>query len=246
MTRRLIELDPKNVAFPSVDLAWDEPNGLLAYGGDLSPRRLLTAYANGIFPWYAPDDPILWWFPTPRAVLFHQHLKINRSLRKALNKHAFEISMNCAFQQVIAACADERYRHDGTWILPEMQQAYRQLHALGYAHSVEVWLDGQLVGGLYGVAINGFFAGESMFHRCDHAAKVALIYLSQKLASQGVNAIDCQISNPFLEQMGCQSIDKTDFIQLKQDLLNLTLDDHFWQQNRTPFLCPNQNRLNLP
>jgi leucyl/phenylalanyl-tRNA--protein transferase len=197
--------------FPDASLALTEPDGLLAIGGDLTVKRLLTAYSKGIFPWYNEDQPILWWSPDPRAVLFPEHLKISRSLRKTLHKHIFRVSFDMAFDRVIQACAAPRPKQSGTWISDEMQQAYQQLHQQGYAHSVECWQDAELVGGLYGVAIGKIFFGESMFSRVTDASKIAFVYLVKHLQAKGFSLIDCQVSSAHLESLGAIDIPRTEF-----------------------------------
>ena len=212
--------------FPSPRLALQEPRGLLAVGGDLSPQRLLLAYRQGIFPWYSQGEPLLWWAPAPRMVLYPDAIKISRSLGKRLRRQDFALSWNRCFAQVIHACAASWAKQDGTWITPEMQEAYINLHQLGYAHSVEVWQDEQLVGGLYGIALGGVFFGESMFSRVSDASKVALVTLAQHLEQVGFGLIDCQVYSPHLASMGAQEIEREVFLaslQMQvQRQLNLT------------------------
>lgn len=229
MPETLQWLNAESLEFPPLDSALSEPNGLLAIGGDLSEKRLLTAYANAIFPWFNDDEPILWWSPSPRAIIYTDQIRINKSLRKVLNRQQFQVTINHAFEQVISFCADAPFRKDGTWINQEMLAAYQRLHQLGYAHSVEVWHQQQLVGGLYGVAINGYFSGESMFYRQSNASKVALVALTTLLAEQGVSFIDCQITNPFLASMGCVEIPREQFISLQQQALKQSLTPRMWQ-----------------
>jgi len=211
-----IDSRSKNFDFPSVNFALDEPDGLLAIGGDLKPQRLLAAYRMGIFPWYNEGQPILWWAPNPRAVLFPQRLNISRSLRKTLRKQSFTVTLDQTFTDVIEACSHPRdyETQPGTWITREMRQAYQQLHKLGYAHSVECWHDGQLVGGLYGVAIGRVFFGESMFTRRSDASKVAFITLVQQLMHWGFGVIDCQIHSQHLESLGAETIQREQFTNL--------------------------------
>jgi len=201
--------------FPDVRLALDEPDGLLAVGGDLRPERLMAAYRRGIFPWYNDDQPILWWAPNPRAVLFPQHLKISRSLRKTLRRAPFRVSADTAFDAVIEACSQPReaggQRQTGTWITEDMKQAYRRLHALGVAHSVECWRDDTLVGGLYGIALGRVFFGESMFSRCSDASKVAFVHLVRQLARWDFALIDCQVASPHLSSLGAETIPRDTF-----------------------------------
>jgi leucyl/phenylalanyl-tRNA--protein transferase len=199
--------------FPPVSKALKEPNGLLAGGGDLSPPRLLAAYRRGIFPWYAPGEPILWWSPDPRMVLFPGALRITRSLAKTLRNADYRVTLDSAFAPVIAACAaTPRPGQDGTWITTEMQQAYIRLHALGHAHSVETWRDGRLVGGLYGVAIGRAFCGESMFAHVTDASKIALAHLCRFLAERGFGIIDCQMETAHLTSLGARPIPRDDYL----------------------------------
>lgn len=200
------------LAFPDPRLATAE--GLLAVGGDLSVERLLLAYGLGIFPWYGPGEPPLWWSPDPRCVILPAKVHGSRRLDRVLRQGLFAVTCNRDFDAVIAACAELRLAEPaGTWLLPEMQGAYRQLHHLGYAHSVEVWRDGQLAGGLYGVAFGGFFFGESMFHRVSDASKVALVKLCRHLAGRDFELIDCQVPNPHLLRMGGELMPRTVFLE---------------------------------
>lgn len=211
---RLHELDPRSLWFPPLEDALDEPNGLLAFGGDLRPERILTAYRNGIFPWYQDGQPILWWSPDPRAILYPDQVNISRSMRKVLRSDAFSIHLDRDFDAVIAACGALTERRTGTWITAPMRQAYRELHRLGHAHSIEVWQDGALVGGLYGLGIGRVFFGESMFSRVANASKVALIHLCARLQTWGFAVIDCQVTNDHLLSMGSQEIARRDFQRL--------------------------------
>jgi leucyl/phenylalanyl-tRNA--protein transferase len=199
------------LAFPDPRLA--SPEGLLAVGGDLSPQRLLLAYSLGIFPWYGSGEPLLWWSPDPRCVLFPAEVHISRRLARTLRQEVFSITCNRAFEQVVAECAETRLA-DGeqTWLVPEMQAAYRRLHALGYAHSVEAWRRGQLAGGIYGVAIGRFFFGESMFHRETDASKVVLVKLCRYLADKHFELLDCQVPNPHLYRMGATQLSRAAFL----------------------------------
>lgn len=194
-------------AFPDVDVALQEPNGLLALGGDLSAPRLMYAYAHGIFPWYSEDQPILWWSPDPRMVLEPADLKISRSLRKRLRQNEYKVTRNRCFKRVVEACAAPRSRDNGTWILPEMLSAYVHLHQLGHAHSIETWFDGELIGGLYGVAIGEVFFGESMFSRRTDASKVALAHL----CASGHQLIDCQLPSEHLSSLGASPLSRKEF-----------------------------------
>jgi leucyl/phenylalanyl-tRNA---protein transferase len=207
----LLDEDP-GAPFPDVSLAEREPNGLLAVGGDLSPQRLINAYLKGIFPWFSEDEPILWWSPDPRTVLFPDRIKISRSLRKTLKKMSFTVSFDQNFPAVIHACAQPRDSSPGTWLLPEMIEAYHRQHELGLAHSVEVWQDERLVGGLYGMAIGAVFFGESMFSRVPDASKVALVHLSRTLSEWGYKMIDCQVYTQHLASLGAEEIPRRHFI----------------------------------
>ncbi|MBI3095513.1 MAG: leucyl/phenylalanyl-tRNA--protein transferase [Rhodocyclales bacterium] len=198
--------------FPPVAKALSEPNGLLAAGGDLSPQRLLAAYRRGIFPWFSAGEPLLWWSPDPRMVLFPDELKISRSLTKTLRNADYEVRLDTAFGDVIRACARKpREGQSGTWITREMQHAYRELHRLGYAHSVETWVDGKLAGGLYGIAIGQAFYGESMFADARDASKIALAHLCAYLKLRGFGIIDCQMETRHLASLGARPIPRCDF-----------------------------------
>lgn len=208
-------LDPSELAFPPSELALDEPDGLLAVGGDLSLPRLLAAYRRGIFPWYSDGQPILWWTPNPRAVLFPQRLRVARSLRKTLRKHPFRVTLDTAFAEVLTGCAAPRAGEPGTWITAEMAHAYQTLHEAGHAHSVEAWsAEGDLAGGLYGVAIGGVFFGESMFTRVADASKVAFVHLVRQLQAWGFGLIDCQMYSEHLARFGAEEIPRPEFERL--------------------------------
>lgn len=211
----------KGEVFPPVEAALNEPNGLLAVGGDLSPSRLLEAYRHGIFPWYSEDQPILWWSPDPRMVLFPAELRISRSLAKRLRKDDYEIRIDSAFEEVVHACATvPRAGQDGTWITPEMAAAYCRLHELGHAHSVETWMDGQLAGGIYGVAMGRMFYGESMFHRETDASKIALVHLMWHLERNGFGMMDCQMKTQHLVSLGGREIPRAEFSRRLAELVN--------------------------
>jgi leucyl/phenylalanyl-tRNA--protein transferase len=210
----LFQLALHDTHFPDPLEAMRDPDGLLAVGGDLSPVRLLRAYRHGIFPWFSPGDPILWWSPDPRTVLFPDQLKIHRSLRKTLKKHPFDIHVNRDFPAVLRACAAPRAHQDGTWISEEMQQAYLRLHSMGYAHSIESWRDDQLVGGLYGVKIGKVFFGESMFTRVSDASKSALVALCQGTMGVIPAMVDCQFATDHLLSLGATPIPRADFLVL--------------------------------
>lgn len=207
--------------FPPVEAALREPNGLLAAGGDLTPARLLDAYRHGIFPWFSPGDPILWWSPDPRMVLFPARFKLSRSLARVIRNGGFEVRMDTAFEMVMRACAAPRAGQNGTWIQEDMIAAYCALHELGYAHSVETWRDGELVGGLYGVAIGRMFYGESMFSRETNASKVALAHLSRQLERWDFGLIDCQMNTPHLASLGAREIPRAEFVERLAQLIEL-------------------------
>ncbi len=206
-------LETGTVEFPELRAALSEPNGLLAVGGDLAPRRLLEAYRRGIFPWYEKDQPILWWSPDPRSVLYPEQMHVSRSLHKSLHRDSLRIRLDHNFAEVIRACAAPRSKANGTWITREMYQAFNELHALGVAHSVEVWRDDKLVGGLYGIAMGSIFFGESMFSKERDASKIALFHLVEKLKADHFTLIDCQVHSEHLARMGATEIPRAKFIQ---------------------------------
>jgi leucyl/phenylalanyl-tRNA--protein transferase len=216
----MILLLQEDTPFPPVTQALRHPNGLLAAGGDLSPARLLDAYRHGIFPWFSEGDPILWWSPDPRMVLIPAEFKLSNSLRKTLRRGAYELRVDGAFEQVMRACAAPRDGQDGTWIQEEMVRAYCELHRLGYAHSVETWMDGELVGGLYGVSIGKMFYGESMFSRRSDASKIALAHLCAQLQHWGFGMIDCQMNTAHLASLGAREIPRKEFLSRLQELIN--------------------------
>ncbi len=209
-----------SLSFPPLEKALHTPNGLLAVGGDLSAERLIQAYRHGCFPWYQAGQPILWWAPDPRTVLLPHELHISRSLRKTLRRESYQVTFDRDFSAVIQACAAPRDYADGTWITPEMQTAYRELHRLGVAHSVEVWQDGTLVGGLYGLAIGQLFFGESMFSRADNASKVGFATLVKRLEQWGFVLIDCQMPTQHLQSLGARSIPRSEFSSYLQSYLD--------------------------
>lgn len=207
----------KEISFPPVHLS--EPDGLLAMGGDLSPERILLAYRSGIFPWYEGTH-ILWWCPDPRFVLFPEELKISKSTQVLLKKNAFEFTVNTAFREVINQCRSiPRKDQEGTWITAAVKEAFVKLHELGYAHSAEVWQNGELLGGLYGIRIGKVFFGESMFSKKSNASKYAFTRYVQQLQSEGVSLIDCQVYTPYLESFGARMIERKDFVQMLQKLI---------------------------
>jgi leucyl/phenylalanyl-tRNA--protein transferase len=209
MIRWLGPSDP----FPPVDAALTNPNGLLAAGGDLGPSRLLDAYGRGIFPWSADDEPILWWCPDPRMVLFVDEFYVSRSLRKRLRSGVFTVTADRAFEQVMRGCAEPRADGDGTWITPAITSAYADLHRMGHAHSIETWRGDTLVGGLYGVSIGRMFFGESMFARESDASKVALAFLAHQLERWEFRLIDCQMSTAHLATLGAREIPRREFVR---------------------------------
>jgi leucyl/phenylalanyl-tRNA--protein transferase len=209
----------QDLVFPSPHLASHE--GLLAIGGDLSEKRLLLAYSQGIFPWYSEGEPILWWSPEPRLVLYPDELKVSRSLNKFLKKCTFKVTMDRAFEEVISECARVRLENqEGTWIVDDMVSAYCRLHAIGFAHSVEAWEGNRLVGGLYGVSLGNCFFGESMFTRVANASKVALVALVNYLKALDFSLIDCQITTAHLERFGAREIPRARYLDELQRALN--------------------------
>lgn len=209
-------LDPSTPdgAFPDPSLALDQPNGLLAMGGDLSPQRLRKAYARGIFPWYNPEESILWWCPDPRTVFFTDRVHVSRRLKRTLARRDYAVTLDGDFNSVIGACAVSRKGEPGTWLGPEMRAAYAKLHALGDAHSIEVWRDGQLIGGLYGVAMGRMFFGESMFSRERDASKIALVWLARQLHAWGFPILDGQVGSDHLYRMGAVDLPRSRFLRV--------------------------------
>tara|TARA_R110000850_G_scaffold189247_10_gene315104 strand:+ start:2463 stop:3206 length:744 start_codon:yes stop_codon:yes gene_type:complete len=218
---RLHWLDPRDPdqAFPPAHQAMRDPNGLLAIGGDLSVGRLIRAYSQGIFPWYNPDEPILWWSPNPRAVLMPEEMRVSRSLGKSIRRADYAVSLDQAFGEVVNHCSGPRTRSRGTWLGSEMREAYMQLHLKGYAHSVEVWRAGKLVGGLYGVALGRVFFGESMFSLATDASKIALHWLCQQLMSWGFGLIDCQVGSAHLSSLGAREVSRERFLNLLREAI---------------------------
>lgn len=204
---------PEEPIFPHPNEA--EPEGLLAVGGDLSPQRLVSAYASGIFPWYSHPDPILWWSPNPRLVLFPEKFKVSKSLQQTLRNRNYKVTCDIAFADVIDNCQKApRPGQPGTWITPEIKKAYIELHKMGLAHSIETWQNGKLVGGLYGVSLGNTFFGESMFYKSTDASKVAFYYLNQLALAWDFPFIDCQVTNPHLVSLGAEEIPRDDFLDL--------------------------------
>ncbi len=213
--------------FPPVELAED---GLLAVGGDLRPERLLLAYSKGIFPWYGKNLPILWHSPDPRMVLLPRELIVNRSLRKAMRKQPYELRLDTAFGDVLRGCAESpRPGQTGTWLIPEMVTAYQRMHELGFAHSAEAWLDGKLVGGLYGVSLGACFYGESMFARAPDASKIVFVALVRQLAAWGTTLIDCQVHTEHLDRFGAKEIPRAEFLELLRDALEAPTRRGAWK-----------------
>lgn len=230
MSRQLHWIGPADPvdAFPAIDAALEEPAGLLAAGGDLSPQRLLAGYRRGIFPWYEAGQPILWWCPDPRAVIYPDELHISRSLRRTLRRELLVTTCDEAFAAVVDGCAAERPGQHGTWITPEMNAAYRRLHALGHAHSIETWSGDELVGGLYGVALGRVFFAESMFSRESDASKVALVQLVTSLRRWGFGLIDCQMTSAHLASMGAREIPRAKFVATVARLTEQAADAGAW------------------
>jgi leucyl/phenylalanyl-tRNA--protein transferase len=220
---------PSNLCFPPVEQA--SPDGLLAVGGDLRPERLLEAYRHGIFPWYNDDQPILWWSPDPRTVLFPDKLHISRSLKRSLRPGLFSVTLDRCFRDVMQHCAGPRpqYPDGGTWITAEMLGAYTRLHELGYAHSVETWQEGKLVGGLYGVALGGAFFAESMFTRASDASKVGLVFLVRQLHAWGFRIIDCQQASPHVMRFGAEEIPRRSYLDHLANAVSLPERRGHWK-----------------
>lgn len=215
-------------SFPPLDRALKEPNGLLAMGGDLTPQRLLEAYRKGIFPWFNEGEPILWWSPDPRMVLFPDELRISRSLSKELKKSDYQIRADHRFSEVMQACAAPRKGQAGTWIHPEMIAAYTTLHEMKFAHSVEMWVDGELVGGLYGIALGQIFFGESMFSRTPNASKIAFVHLVKQVQEWGFGLIDCQVKTNHLASLGAREIPRAAFAQYLSELISESPGGEHW------------------
>ena len=220
-------LQHNSTDFPALQAALVEPNGLLAVGGDLSHARLLEAYRRGIFPWYEEDQPIMWWSPDPRSVLFLDELHVSRSLRKIIRQNDFTVRIDHDFPQVISNCAGPRRNGDGTWITSDVFHSFVELHEMGVSHSVEVWRQDQLVGGLYGIAMGKIFFGESMFSRQPNMSKIALYYLVQKLIEDGFALIDCQVHNDHLATMGAREIPRSVFVEQLENTIDSPLTSNW-------------------
>jgi leucyl/phenylalanyl-tRNA--protein transferase len=234
-------LDPKSptISFPDVEQAMQEPDGLLAIGGALSKEWLLHAYRRGIFPWYGPGQPILWWAPDPRLVLEPGKLHISRSLAKVIRKGRYTVTLDTAFAEVVTACAAPRRGQSGTWITPEMRVAYINLHHAGYAHSAECWYEGQLAGGLYGVTIGRIFFGESMFAQRTDASKVAFVALIRQLARWGFRLIDCQVHTDHLASLGAAPISRKAFTAILDQECSMPATVRQWRLDPDlPLLSP--------
>lgn len=227
MSKRYIQLPAGRIhlldrytSFPPVEEALTEPNGLLAIGGDLTTNRLLDAYTHGIFPWFSAGEPIVWWSPDPRMVMYPDELKISRSMSRRLNRKDYEVRFNTSFRQVMQACAETRRPgQDGTWITDEMIDAYCALHVSGHAMSAETWIGNRLAGGLYGVRIGKMFYGESMFHHVTDASKIAFVHLVQELKRQNFGLLDCQMKTSHLASLGAREISRKEFCQLMSKLI---------------------------
>ncbi|WP_371195237.1 leucyl/phenylalanyl-tRNA--protein transferase [Glaciecola sp. SC05] len=240
----LFRLDHE-LTFPAVELALNEPNGLLAFGGDLSPQRLVHAYHQGIFPWFSEGEPLLWWSPDPRGIIYTQDFQASRSLKKSIRKNTFSVTMNMDFISVIQQCANiprqkiinnQQEYANTTWITEEMIGSYLSLHQQGWAHSVEVWDEaGELAGGLYGIAINGGFCGESMFHLKTDASKAAFWALIVHMRSFGLTFIDCQMMNPHLATLGCREIPRKQFIKMWREAILKKISSDCWRQQSLRF-----------
>lgn len=220
---------PDDYSFPNPANALQEPNGLLAAGGDLSPERILAAYSQGIFPWFNPEDPILWWSPSPRTVIFPEQHHLSKSLLKILCKKLYRVTFDTCFNEVMRACAAPRDYADSTWISEDIIAGYSALHERGLAHSVEVWKDDQLVGGLYGMALGKVFFGESMFSKMDNASKVGFAHLVAQLKRWNFQLIDCQVANPHLFSLGAVEISREEFQKILLDFVHLPSHSGSWQ-----------------
>lgn len=222
----LVQLSRDSLTFPAPQSALREPDGLLALGGDLSPARLMTACQAGIFPWFSPGDPILWWSPDPRAVLWPQAFHLSRSMKRFHHTSPYRVTLNHAFLEVINACASNRRTE--SWITPDVIQAYYRLHQLGHAHSIEVWRQGELAGGIYGVALGTLFCGESMFSHQENASKTALLIFCREFLRQGGKLIDCQVLNNHTASLGATEIPRHHYLAQLNSLRRQKLPPHFW------------------
>ncbi|MFC5078084.1 Leucyl/phenylalanyl-tRNA--protein transferase [Vibrio thalassae] len=241
MTIYLTELDSNDFAFPSPFEALDEPNGLLAFGGDLNPQRLLSAYQHGVFPWFGPNEPLLWWSPAPRAVFDPLLFRPSKSLRKFQRKANYRVTLNTCTSDVIGYCASTRSKEE-TWLNEDMRTAYNELAKQGYCHSVEVWRDDHLIGGLYGLSIGQVFCGESMFSLETNASKIALWYFCHHFKTHGGKLIDCQVMNPHLDSLGAEELTREQFINTLHELRDLTVLDSCFVKQELSF--PTQQETN--
>ena len=228
MTIYLTELTDNKALFPDVNKALDDPDGLLAMGGDLSPQRVINAYRNGIFPWFSDGEPILWWSPSKRAVIKPNFCHISKSMKRLLKKNNFTVTINSAFSEVINMCAQPRESQAETWITDSMIDAYIKLHQQGFAHSVEVWQEHKLVGGLYGICIGTLFCGESMFSKVSNSSKVAFIALNQHLSRFQGSLIDCQMQTAHLNSLGVEELPREQFITYLQQYRDQKIDKGCW------------------
>lgn len=235
MTKKLSVLADDDILFPHPENALDDPDGLLAIGGDLSSPRLLNAYRHAIFPWFSEGEPILWWSPAVRAVIQPDQVHTSKSMAKFLRKTTLTVTINHAFSAVIEACSQPRKTESETWISPVIKHAYKTLHALGHAHSVEIWDGETLVGGLYGVNVGGIFCGESMFHLQSNASKLAFIALSQHFSEHNGVLIDCQMMTPHLQSLGVTSNTRENFLQQINQFKNISIKSNCWNQQRINF-----------
>ena len=235
MSKQLTVLSDDSVEFPHPDNALDDPDGLLAIGGDLSPTRLLSAYQQAIFPWFSEGEPILWWSPAVRAVIDPSKVHISKSMRKFLRQTSLTVTVNKAFSSVIDACALPRNTQAETWISPVIKQAYKRLHQLGHAHSIEVWNNETLVGGLYGINIGGIFCGESMFHQQTNASKLAFIALSRHFSAHHGVLIDCQMMTEHLESLGVTENPRNDFLQQLSRYKDAPIQSRSWEPQAITF-----------
>ncbi len=223
-------LDPDSIAFPPLSHALREPNGLLAAGGDLSAPRLIAAYRRGIFPWFDDEQPLLWWSPDPRCVLYPEQLHISKSLKKALSKQDYTVTFDSDFESVIVACSAPRATSADTWITADMKQAYLELHQTGIAHSVEVWRNDRLIGGLYGLAMGRLFFGESMFSAERDGSKIAFVHLVEQLRSWGYYLIDCQVHSDHLASLGASEIPRGEFAAILEREVDTEVN-HEWRMS---------------
>ncbi|AJR08107.1 leucyl/phenylalanyl-tRNA--protein transferase [Photobacterium gaetbulicola] len=230
----LPELDPVNTDFPAPETALADPNGLLAFGGDLRPERLVSAYRQGIFPWFSEGEPLLWWSPAPRAVFLPGQFQPSKSLRKFFRKSDYLVTLNHACHDIIELCATTR-KAEETWITPEMIQAYQQLHDLGYCHSVEVWQQDKLVGGLYGISVGGIFCGESMFSLADNASKIALWLFCKHFNAHGGQLIDCQMMNDHLASLGAGEMERSLFTRFLHQQRDAILSEECYHSQELTF-----------